>query len=122
MFGSLRWSLPPVLARGASVALVALASLAACAPEAPVPRPEARCADACVAKANAGPAAQCARGCRFVLDKLVEREGAHVLACVARADRHACDDATFADCAARTGPYLDGGPRPPAPPSDDDDP
>jgi hypothetical protein len=54
-----------------------------------------------------------------VLDKLVEREGVSVLACVARAPR--CGDMTFAECAARSGPYADGGPAPPRPPSDDDD-
>lgn len=87
-------------------------------PEAPTPGPESRCAAACVAQAHACAAAPCLRGCRLVLDKLVEHEGAHVLACVARAAK--CDDATFADCAARTGPYLDGGPPPPRPPSADE--
>ena len=102
--------------------LVASAALSACAAASPpVPGPEARCADSCVAKARACSEAQCARGCRIVLDKLVEHEGAHVLACIARADRRVCDEAAFADCAARTGPHLDGGPPPPAPPSDDDD-
>ncbi|MGO8999244.1 MAG: hypothetical protein ACLQVI_38455 [Polyangiaceae bacterium] len=105
------------------VAPFALATLLACAPEAPTPGPEARCADTCVAKAHACTAAQCARGCRIVLDRLVEHEGASVLACVARAKApHACDDMTFADCAARSGPYANGGPAPPRPPSDDDQP
>ena len=101
-----------------SFAWLALA-LVACSPEVPTPGPEARCADACVAKAHACSTVQCARGCRLVLDKLVEHEGAHVLACVARAAK-TCDDMTFADCAARSGPYANGGPAPPRPPSDDD--
>ena len=91
------------------------------APAEPTPGPEARCADACVSRARACSAAQCASGCRFVLDRLVEHEGAHVLACVASAKTKRCDDATFAECAARAGPYLDGGPTPPKAPSDDDD-
>jgi hypothetical protein len=106
------------------VALFVL-SLGACVPAAPTPGPEARCADACVTQAQGCTAAQCARGCVFILDKLVELEGARVLACVARATKaHStgtCDDATFAGCAARTGPFVDGGPPPPAPPSSDDD-
>jgi hypothetical protein len=107
---------------GAFFFLAAAAAAAfACSPEAPVAGVEARCADACVAKAHSCTAAQCARGCRLVLDRLVEHEGAHVLACVARADHHACDDAAFAECAAWTGPNADGGPAPPRAPSDDDD-
>jgi hypothetical protein len=101
-----------------SFAWLAIA-LAACSPEVPTPGPEARCADACVAKAHACSSVQCARGCQLVLDKLVKHEGARVLACVARAAR-TCDDMTFADCAARSGPYANGGPAPPRPPSDDD--
>ncbi len=108
----------------APLLLLSLA-LAACDPplEPPTPGPEARCADACAAQAHACTAAQCARGCRLVLDKLVEHEGANVVACVARAGRGtktACSDTTFAECAARTGPLADGGPPPPRPPSDDD--
>jgi hypothetical protein len=117
----------------AALAALTLLSTSACdlltpqpnviVPDGPPPGPEARCTDACVAKAHACSAAQCARGCRFVLDKLVEREGPRILACVARADPGkpaACDDMTFAECAARTGPYADGGPAPPRPPTDDD--
>jgi hypothetical protein len=104
----------------AASALFLLTALAACAAEVPTPGPEARCADACVAKARACTSVACARGCRLVLDKLVEREGAQVLACVARA-KGVCDDMTFADCAARSGPYANGGPAPPRPPSDDEE-
>ena len=118
-----------------AVGLISLASaaacvlpFAACAPESPpTPGPEAHCADSCVAKAHACTADECARGCRLVLDKLVEHEGARVVACVAASAKaraktkaKACDDVTFAECAARTGPFADGGPAPPRPPSDDD--
>jgi hypothetical protein len=54
------------------------------------------------------------------MDRLVEHEQRFLLACVARASKTACDDMTFADCAARSGPYTDGGPLPPKPPSDDE--
>jgi hypothetical protein len=108
-------------ASSAGVALFLVAALASCVAQAPTPGPEARCADACVAKAHACTTAACARGCRLVLDKLVEREGEHVLACVARA-KGTCDEMTFADCAAQAGPYAGGGPAPPRPPSDDDSP
>jgi hypothetical protein len=117
----------------AALAALTLLSATACDLLAPRPNivvaegppggPEARCADACVAKAHACSAAQCARGCRIVLDKLVEREGPRVLACVARAEPGkpaTCDEMTFAECAARTGPNADGGPAPPRPPTDDD--
>jgi hypothetical protein len=52
-----------------------------------------------------------------MMDRVVEREGARVLACVAKAK--SCDDGTFASCAAVV-PYPDGGPPPPKPPQDID--
>jgi hypothetical protein len=82
--------------------------------------PEANCADACERYASGCSAAACARGCRVAMDRLVEREQREVIGCVARASKTSCDDMTFAYCAARSGPYLDGGPPPPKPPSDDD--
>jgi len=126
----------PLFSRASFASLAAFAAfaLSACdlattqpnlfVPASPPPGPEARCADACVAKTHACSAAQCARGCRIVLDKLVEREGPRILACVARAQPGkpaTCDEMTFAECAARTGPYADGGPAPPRPPSEDGD-
>ncbi len=109
------------------LALLLLLALPACdallpAPDpAAAPGPESRCASACASHAHACTPSQCARGCRLVLDKLLEREGPHVLACVARAKPAQCTDVTFADCAARSGPYLDGGPLPPRPPSGEDE-
>jgi hypothetical protein len=105
-------------ALGLGLGLVAV--VGGCVVVSPVPGPEARCTDACRATASACQDWQCARGCRFVLDKLVEREGANVLACVAKA-KPACSDHTFADCAVRTGPNTNGGPPPPKPPSDEDE-
>jgi hypothetical protein len=104
-----------------ALALVGALALFACIPEHPAPGPEARCADACTSGVHACTPAQCARGCRLVLDKLVEHEGSRVVACLARSTAtRPCDDMTFAECAARTGPYADGGPAPPRPPSDED--
>jgi hypothetical protein len=61
-----------------------------------------------------------------MLDRLVEREQPRLIACVARSSASAsatrCDESIFADCAARVGPFADGGPPPPKPPSDDDNP
>jgi len=54
------------------------------------------------------------------MDRLVENEGDHVLACVARA-KAACDDRVWAHCATLVGPHADGGPPPPKAAPDDDD-
>jgi hypothetical protein len=90
----------------------------------PTPGPEAACADACQAQATSCKESQCVRGCRVMLDRLVEREQPRLIACVARnsAATKRCDEGIFADCAARVGPFADGGPPAPKPPSDDDDP
>jgi hypothetical protein len=80
---------------------------------------EAACVDDCTTQARGCTRHQCFRGCNLVLDRLVERQGAPVLACVARA-RPRCDDRTWARCATWVGPYADGGPPPPAPPRTDE--
>ncbi len=87
----------------------------------PPPGPEASCADACRARAPSCSDVQCARGCRVMLDRLVEHEQPGLIACVARSSAKRCDESVFAECAARVGPFADGGPPPPKPPSDDDD-
>jgi hypothetical protein len=87
----------------------------------PTPGPEAACADACRAQAASCTDSQCARGCRVMLDRLVEREQPRLIACVARNSTKRCDEGIFADCAARVGPFADGGPPAPKPPSEDDD-
>jgi hypothetical protein len=47
-------------------------------------------------------------------DRFVEHEGEQVLTCVEKSDA-ACDDTLWADCAARIGVHLDGGPPSPPP-------
>jgi hypothetical protein len=105
-------------------AIAAAMTLGAClqhgTPAVATPGPEEDCADACRAHAPGCSDAACARGCRVAMDRLVEREQRAVIACVARASKTTCDDMTFAECAARSGPYVNGGPPPPKPPSDDD--
>lgn len=63
---------------------------------------------------------ECRRGCEFILDRLVEREGKNVIACVARGSRR-CTDTVWADCAVRVGVHVDGGPGAPLQPQDLDD-
>jgi hypothetical protein len=78
-------------------------------------RPEARCFAACQERAGARcNDDQCARGCRFIIDRIVEREDPTVIACVA-SGKGPCGDETWADCAARIGVHVDGGPPVPAP-------
>jgi hypothetical protein len=107
-----------------ALAIAAVMTLAAClqhgTPAAATPGPEGDCAEACRAHAPGCSDAACARGCRVAMDRLVEREQRSIIACVARTSKTTCDDMTFAECAARSGPYVDGGPPPPKAPSDDD--
>lgn len=91
---------------------------------APPPGPEAACADACETRAKQCGELRCARGCNYVIDRLLENEGDRVLGCVAAAASSgagACDDRTWARCATRVGPYADGGPPAPPPPKDFED-
>jgi hypothetical protein len=86
---------------------------------APIGKPELKCNDDCKSLASKQcDDVSCARGCRFILDRLVEHEGHHVVECVAKAS--ACDDPVWADCAAKIGPHADGGPPAPPPPKDSD--
>jgi hypothetical protein len=68
---------------------------------------------------------ECRRGCNLVVDRIIQREGDRVLACVARAvaaaqrEAPACGDRAWARCAVLLGPYADGGPPAPPPPRDD---
>ena len=76
--------------------------------------PETGCNVQCKATATHCSEADCERGCRFVLDRLVEHEGPNVVACVSKADpKQGCGDPVWADCAARVGIHADGGPPPP---------
>jgi hypothetical protein len=86
----------------------------------PIGKPELKCNDDCKLHASANcDEDSCARGCRFILDRLVEHEGHHVVECVAKAA--ACDDPVWADCAAKIGTHADGGPPAPPLPRDDDE-
>jgi hypothetical protein len=72
-------------------------------------RPDVACADECKVQLTASCSPhECERGCAFVLDRLVEHEQGTVLACMK--GKKVCDDATWAECAARVGPHVDGGP------------
>lgn len=89
-----------------------------CAAVAPKNRVLADCEDRCRRDAAAVcTESDCMRGCRFSLDRLVEREGPKVVACVAaqKTAEKGCGDRVFAECAAKVGPYANGGP--PAPPA-----
>lgn len=80
--------------------------------------------DGCVKSCNARASRQCSeaecmRGCEFILDRIVEKEGDNVIACVARTSRR-CTDVVWADCAAKVGVHADGGPPAPSAPEDED--
>ena len=117
------------LARAASASALALtcavaaAGVTACPPASPAGGPhggsmEEGCTRACTRRAASHCSEDdCARGCRFVLDRLAEHEGDHVIDCVA-ARAGACGDELFAECAARVGEHADGGPPAPPPPDD----
>lgn len=103
----------------AFAALVASAAPACRDPSGPG-RPLETCAKACEDRASRScSAAACARGCELALDRLVEHEGANVIACVA-ARNQGCGDRVWAECAVAIGPHADGGPPAPPPPADDD--
>ena len=91
-----------------------------CQVSAPQGRSEAKCVDECKVKAKARCSENaCIRGCRFVLDRLMEHEGSGVVACVATGKKAMCDDAAWANCAVHVGIHADGGP--PAPPESSDE-
>jgi len=95
-------------------------ALAACHWFDPPAAPEATCLRACEARASQCTRAQCLRGCTLALDRLVEREGARVVACVASSKTRACDDRAWAHCSVRVGGHADGGPPAPPPAKDYD--
>jgi hypothetical protein len=71
--------------------------------------PEVKCSDKCDAKvASRCSHDECARGCAFILDRIVEREDDNVLACMAGGK--ACDDPAWADCASKIGVHATGAP------------
>lgn len=96
--------------------VVSALALTAC-PE-PKSRPEVVCAEQCEKRLSATcDDKACARGCLFILDRLVEKEGATVLSCMEHETK--CDDGAWANCAARVGVHADGGPAAPPPPPEE---
>jgi hypothetical protein len=65
------------------------------------------CLDACRAELPSCERVQCERGCTLMNDRIVERQTQTVLACMKKAKT--CSDPEFAACAARVGPFVDGG-------------
>ena len=118
-----------MLARAASpLAVLILASavtggallLTSCRAIEPANKPIDACVQRCTAIASRSCSdAECARGCEFILDRLVEREMNKVVACVASTPRR-CSDIVWADCAARVGVHSDGGPPAPSPPAEEE--
>lgn len=106
-----------------------------CPDAAPSRKPEATCFAACQKRAkDRCDDDACARGCAFVLDRIVENEHEGVIDCVAHrsgsatpegAEKDAwrdgkCGDREWAECAVLVGAHADGGP--PAPPPVDERP
>ena len=98
--------------------MVAVVAVTACHALEPSSKPIDACVKSCTARASRECSdAECARGCEFILDRLVEKEMNNVIACVARTPRR-CSDVVWAECAARIGVHADGGPPPPPPPTE----
>jgi hypothetical protein len=110
---------PPRLA--ALVAVAVFASVTSCRALEPKNRPLDTCEASCKARASRQCSDdECMRGCEFILDRIVEREGDAVIACVAKGNRR-CSDIVWADCAARVGVHADGGPPAPPPPPEEEE-
>jgi hypothetical protein len=114
-----------LLARAASsVSILVLVGAAlvvmSCRALEPANKPIDACIQACTTRASRSCSdAECARGCEFILDRLVEKEMNNVIACVIRTPRR-CTDVVWADCAVRIGVHADGGPPAPPPPAEDE--
>lgn len=103
-----------LVARLAGSALaVSILTMAACHSMVPPNPPEQTCETACRERASSVCTTdECAKGCNFVLDRVIEHEAKVVVACMARSTR-GCTSTVWAECAVRVGPRVDGGP--PAP-------
>ncbi|WP_394823452.1 hypothetical protein [Pendulispora albinea] len=89
--------------------------IAACRVSQPQGRAEGACVDQCKTKAQSRCNEEaCIRGCRFILDRLMEHEGSGIISCVAKGPHKECDDRAWATCAASVGIHADGGPPAPA--------
>jgi hypothetical protein len=95
--------------------------VSACRPVAPTDELNRQCVTACAKQSLAAcDDTGCERGCRIILDRVVEREVATVLACI-QTENKGCRDAQWASCGAKV-PYRDGGPPAPLPPKEEDEP
>jgi hypothetical protein len=109
-----------LLARVFSFAVVAVLGIACGRTFEPSNKPVDGCIRICNARASHSCSeSECQRGCEFILDRILEKEGENVIACVARRPRR-CTDVVWADCATRIGVHADGGPPPPGPPAEED--
>lgn len=99
---------------------LSLAGPLACRALEPPNRPLDACQRSCERRASRQCTEhQCERGCEMILDRLVEREGENVIACVASSPRR-CTDVVWADCASRVGVHADGGPPGPPPAAEEE--
>ena len=106
------------LVLGAFAAVALFGAGPACRALEPANRPLDRCRASCLAKTKQSCSEdECERGCEFIIDRLVEREGENVVACVAKHPRR-CNDVVWADCATHVGPHADGGPPGPTRPAE----
>lgn len=99
--------------------LVVLVPVMACRAMEPTNKAIDGCIKRCTQKASRNCSeGECERGCEMILDRIIERESHHVIACVARQSRR-CADVVWAECASNIGAHADGGPPAPPPPADD---
>ena len=103
-----------------AIFLFPFVGISACRDSQPQGRIEEGCVEQCKVQAKLRCNEDlCIRGCRFVLDRLMERQGPTVIACVAHGKKESCDDDAWATCAVNVGVHADGGPPAPSPPQDD---
>lgn len=97
-------------------------ALSACRAMDPPNKPEDTCIKACRDRASQKCTdGECRKGCRLALDRIIEHEGDHVLKCVAETKTIRCDDSAWAECSAKIGVHVDGGPPAPPPGKEDFD-
>ena len=99
--------------------VVVLVPVMACRAMEPTNKAIDGCIKRCTQKASRNCSeGECERGCEMILDRIIERESHHVIACVARQTRR-CADVVWAECASNIGAHADGGPPGPPPPAED---
>jgi hypothetical protein len=102
------------------VVVVVVVPISGCKASFPSSSVEDNCRVACAAKAPGCTADECARGCNFIIDRIIEHEGDSVLACMGKV-HPPCNDTRWATCATNVGAHADGGPPAPPPPKDIED-